>query len=93
MTKLEHALQSSIELESQAKRDKAHEAVSQERIERLLVEIEAASEILERLPQDKRKGLLIQIRAVQIIQASIASQEGFAADSKHYINGMSFPME
>ena len=82
MTKLEHVLQSFIELESQANRDKGYEASNQERIHRLVAKNEAALEILERLPQDKRQGLLTKIRAVQIIPASIANQEGFARDNK-----------
>ena len=80
VVKLKKVLGMFIEVQAQARRDKAIEELNQERNDRLLVEIEAAHQILERLPQAKREGLLLRLRAVQAIPATLASQERFASE-------------
>ena len=62
-------------------RHKAFEGPNQERIERLICEIEAAPTLLERLPQANRECVLSRLRAVQSIPASFASQERFACET------------
>ena len=84
VVKFEKVLLFFIDLGAEAKRDNALEARNHEILDRRMVEIEAAPEILERLPQDKREGLLSKIRAVQIILATVDSQERFASENKMY---------
>ena len=72
-----------IELEAQAARDKAVEEPNQdqERIDRLMNEIDAAPALHERLPQAKRESLFSRFRAVQIIFAPFASKERFVSET------------
>ena len=77
--KLEKALNTFIELEAQAARDKAAEEPNQERIARLLNEIDEAPMIIDRLPQAKKESVFSRLRAVQLLPASLASQERVAS--------------
>ena len=81
VVKLERTSDIFIETKAQAARDKEVEEPNQERIERLICEIEAAPTLLERLPQANRECVLSRLRAVQSIPASFASQERFACET------------
>ena len=74
MTKIDHVFNKFIEFEAQAKKDKPLGVLNQEWIRKLLADIDAAPGILKRPSKDKREGLVTNIRAVQTIAASIASQ-------------------
>ena len=65
VVKCEANLESFLELQDQAARDTAAEVPNQERIERLLNEINEALRIIERLPQARREDLLMRLRGVQ----------------------------
>ena len=67
-----------FELQDQAARDKAAEVPNQERIERLLNEINEALRIVESLPQARREDFLNMLGGVQLRPSSMASQEAVA---------------
>ena len=62
-------------LQEQAARGKAAEVLNQERNDRLLNEINEAPRIIDRVPHARRKNFLMGLKEVQLIFASMASQE------------------
>ena len=78
VVKCEAILEIVLQLQDQAARDKAAEVPNQERIERLLNEINEAPRIIERLTQARREDLLNRLRGVQLLPSSVASQEAAA---------------
>ena len=68
-------LEAFLEFQQQAARDKSAEVPSQERIDRLLNEINEAPRIIERLPQARKEDFLNRLRGIQLLPSSIAIQE------------------
>ena len=80
-------MQSFAEFESQERRDKLK--IYPKRIDGLVAAIDAALDILGRLPQATRECNFTKTRAVQTIFATIARQERFASEvSKVQLGGI-----